>query len=179
MYCSYGYRVLLAIFCSALQWYRSSVEPGFSYNRQDEIVSLVRQLTLEVCSKISFFFAHLYCSFQLERQYKQQEAAGERIRCSFSSDRKSYTDKKRVRIRQLIKFLCFYYAFMWENSHIRALFSWRAGTAALRTWTIQRAGNVCLVLCSNTFMGKSSFFPRIFSFGNARQPPLHLIVVFH
>lgn len=120
-YCCQSF--LLAIFFPALQWQRSSVEPGSSYNRQDEIVSLVRQLTLEVCLNISSF-AHLYCSFQLRRQYKQKEAAGERIRCSFSPDRKSHADKK-VRIQQLRKFLCFLCAFKWENSHTCTLLSWR------------------------------------------------------
>lgn len=46
---------LLAVFCSAHQWNRHSVEPGSSHNRQDEMVSLVRQLTLEVCSKNILF----------------------------------------------------------------------------------------------------------------------------
>lgn len=68
---------------------------------------------LRYAQRISFF-AHLYCSFQLGRQYKQQEAAGERTRFSFSPDRKFQADKK-VRIRQLKKFLCFYCAFI----HVR------------------------------------------------------------
>lgn len=46
---------LLAGFCPAEQWNRCSVSPGSFHNRQDEIVSLVRQLTLEVCSKHILF----------------------------------------------------------------------------------------------------------------------------
>lgn len=52
---------LLAVFCPAEQWNRCSVAPGSFHNWQDEIVSLVRQLTLEVCSKHI-----LFCTFILQ-----------------------------------------------------------------------------------------------------------------
>lgn len=130
---------------------------------------------LRYAQRISFF-AHLYCSFQLGRQYKQQEAAGERIGCTFSPDRKIHADKK-VRIRQLRKFLCFIVLlFMWENSHTCAQltpFLEAVQTTVLRTWIIRKAGNTFVILCSNISMEKSSFLPKIFSLANVTQPLLH------
>lgn len=79
--------------------------PGSFHNRQDEIVSLVRQLTLEVCSKHILFCTSIL-QLPIREEYKQQESAGERIRCSLSRDTK-FLAEKRLGFG-MSKFLCFY-----------------------------------------------------------------------
>lgn len=96
---------LPAVFCPAEQWNRCSVVPGSFHNSQDEIVSLVRQLTLEVCSKHV-----LFCTSILQLPIREAiQAAG----VSRGENKMFFVSRQKIRCWKKLgfrisKFLCFY-----------------------------------------------------------------------
>lgn len=174
MYCSFSCQSLFSLLYFALLSNEIDVllrQALFTTDRM-KLFPWLDSSPLRYAQSISFF-AHLYCNFQLGRQYQRQESAGERVRCSLSPDRKFLAEKKSKDSACQSSF-AFTHVRGFTYVSMTAFFPRACWNYRSQNWDLQRARNVYLILCSNTFTEKSFLLPRIFLSANATQPLLHL-----